>query len=204
MTNDFTSHPDHPHDHEDETSYEEKVEKLVGLTVAATKAIVPPGQVRMLLLQIANGTAAPSEIRDFASVLLKLLNGDRDRAMLTTDLPNDLALAIEGAIDRIEAPLPADQPEEKEGLSLEQLLERVAEACQGNLIIWQQLWNFTEDLEKAETTPPEIRSLAVVLRKILAGERQAHVTDTLPAELASPVNDMLAWLRQQSTSPPTS
>jgi hypothetical protein len=204
MSNDYQPQPNHPHDHDDEASYEEKVEKLVGLTVAAVKEIVPPGQVRMLLLQIANSTAAPPEIRNFTHVLLKLLSGDRDQASLIADLPDNLALAVEEAITRIEAPLPTDQAEEAEGLTFEALLERVAEACQGNMIIWQQLWNFTEDLEKAETTPPAIRNLAVVLRKILAGERQPHVTDTLPAELAAPVNDLLTWLRQQSASPPSS
>jgi hypothetical protein len=187
-------------DPNDQASYEERVEKLVSLTVAAAKEIIPLNQIRLLLLQITNGDAAPSEIRAFTRVLLKVLRGERD-AEIGSHLPPDLAHSVKETIEQIEAPLPEIEAE-VEGLTLEQLLERIAEACQGNIILWQQLWDFTEILEKAETTPPDIQLLAVVLRKILAGERQNHVTESLPTELAEPVRDLLNWLRRQASPPP--
>lgn len=189
--------PEH-HPQEDDASYEERVEKLVTMTVGAAKGIIPPGQISLLLLQIANGTAAPPEIRAFTLVLLQLIKGERDPD-IGSHLPPGLAEATKEAIDRIEAPLPVEDEGEAEGLTLSELLERVGEACTGNVILWQQLWDFTETLETAPTTPPDIKTLAVVLRKILAGERQKHIVEVLPPQLAEPVSLLLDQLVQQST-----
>lgn len=189
--------PEH-HLQEDDASYEERVEKLVTMTVGAAKGIIPPGQISLLLLHIANGTAAPPEIRAFTRVLLRLIKGERDPD-IGSHLPAALAEAIKETIDRIEAPLPVEDEGEVEGLTLLELLERVGEACTGNVILWQQLWGFTETLETAPATPPDIQTLAVVLRKILAGERQKHIVEVLPPELAEPVSLLLDQLVQQST-----
>jgi hypothetical protein len=67
--------------------------------------------------------------------------------------------------------------------------------------LWQQLWRFTEQLESEPTTPPNIKALALVLRKILAGERQSYITEDLPPELAGPVNVLLEALLKQAVSP---
>ena len=183
------------HQPEDNSTDEERIEKLMALTVGAAKGIIPAGQVSLLLLQITNGTAAPPEIRAFTQVLLQLLKGERDPRR-GAHLPPALAEAVKETINQIEAPLPeaGADPGEAEGLTLLELLERVGEACSGNVMLWQQLWDFTETLAAAPTTPPDIKNLALALRKILAGERQQHVVEGLPPELAEPVRLLLAQL----------
>lgn len=194
--------PQHPQSEPNQSSDEERIEKLVTMTVAAAKGIVPPGQVMLPLLQIANSKLAPPEIRTFAGVLIQLLKGNH-APDLATGLPSHLRQAVSNAVARINAPLPPNDHSgpQREGVSLPELLERVGQACAGNLLLWQQLWAFTEELEAAPTTPPDIRTLAVALRKILAGERQPRVTAGLPPELARPVNHLLARLLNQSPPP---
>lgn len=193
----------HNHVEDHDHSYEERIEKLMMMTVGVAKGIIPRGQVTLLMHQIANGSAAPLEIREFTRVLLKLTQGERD-PNVGAHLPLHLAEAVKATIAQIEAPLPEPSSEEMEadGLTLLELLERVGEACTGNIQRWQQLWNFTEALQKAPTTPPEIKTLALVLRKVLAGERQSHVTEDLPPELAEPVNLLLEQLLRHAASPP--
>lgn len=196
------THDRHTNDNDQDDSdysYEERVEKLVALTVGVAKGIIPAGQVSLLMLQIAQGSVAPAEIREFTLILLQIIKGEREPKM-GSHLPLNLAQAVEDVIEQIEAPLPEAPSEESEGeeLTLLELLERVGEACTGNVVLWQQLWNFTETLENDPTTPSDIKVLAIVLRKILAGERQKHVLEPLPAELAEPVNELLDQLLQQS------
>jgi len=184
-------------------SYEERVEKLVMLTVGVAKGIIPTGQMTLLLHQIAHGAVAPPEIREFAKVLIQITKGERDPA-IGAHLPSDLAEAIKDTIARVEAPLPDAGSEDAAGeeLTLLELLQRVGEACLGDIQLWQQLWDFSQTLQEQDTTPPEIKTLAEVIRKILAGERQQHITADLPPQLAEPVNLLLAQLLQHAVSPP--
>ena len=195
-------HNDEGYQDDSDYSYEERVEKLVAMTVGVAKGIIPTGQITLLMLQIANGTVAPPEIRAFTRILLKIIKGERN-PKIGAHLPADLAKAVEKAIDQIEAPLPEPSAAEAEveELTLLKLLERIGEACTGNVMLWQQLWNFTETLKNAPTTPPDIKALGSVLQKILAGERQKQVTEALPTELAAPINELLDQLLRQSSIP---
>jgi hypothetical protein len=203
MERNMTFDPSDPHLH-NEDSYEERVEKLVMLTVGVAKDILPAGQIGLLFYQIAHGTIAPPEIRSFVKVLIQITQGERDPDA-GAHLPSDLAQAVKETIERIEAPPAVGEASvaepETEGLTLIELLERVGEACGGNVALWQQLWRFTEQLESEPTTPPNIKALALVLRKILAGERQSCITEDLPPELAGPVNVLLEALLKQAVSP---
>ncbi|MEM7032126.1 MAG: hypothetical protein AAF629_21420 [Chloroflexota bacterium] len=196
------SEPEDFHD-DDHDSYQERIEKLSMLTVGVAKDIAPAGQITMLMHQIVHGTVAPPEIRDFTKVLLQVIEGERDPE-IGCHLPDELAQTVRDTIRQIEEPLPGETDEEmpREGLSLPELLTRVGEACTGNVMLWQQLWNFTEELEHSPTTPPEIQQLAIVLRKILAGERQAHITEELSPDIAVSVNQLLDHLRDISVTPP--
>jgi hypothetical protein len=77
----------------------------------------------------------------------------------------------------------------------------VAEACSGEMMLWQQLWTLTEQLAAAENLPPEIRALGSVLRKILAGERQKFVLDELALEHRGAVAQLLEWLNERAVEP---
>jgi|GEM_PF-1624798 len=191
------------HNHDDD--YDEKIEKMLSLTASAAKGLIPVGQISLTLSQIANGNLAPPEARDLARTLSRILNGERDPIALVEDLIPEFAELVWETLEAIEAPLPdleEDEEEEREEITFEQLVEKVAEACTGEVMLWQRLWDFTEELSTDERVPPDIQALGRVLRKILAGERQKHVLD----ELLSPqhrwaVEQLLDWLLEQAATP---
>ncbi len=78
----------------------------------------------------------------------------------------------------------------EEGITLEQLLGYVAQACRGNAELGEQLWPLVQTLAADEDQPPETRALGQVLRLILAGERQPDLS-ALPPELAQAIQEML-------------
>jgi hypothetical protein len=187
--------------HHDDT-YEEKIEKMATMTVAAAKGIVPVGQVSLPLAQIARGDLAPPEARALARALLRILQGERDPIALAQELPPDLAELLWETLERIEAPLPAEDTAERTAFTFEELVEKVAAACTGEIALWQQLWIFTGELAGDERLSPDIRTLGTVLRKILAGERQKHILDDLSTEHRWAVAQLLDWLREQTAEPP--
>lgn len=188
----------HPHDE----TYDEKIEKMVTMTVAAARGIVPMSQVALPLAQIANGDLAPPEARALARALTRILRGERDPIALVEELTSEFAETVWETLEQIEAPLPEEEEEEeREEITFEQLIEKVAEACTGEAMLWQRLWDFTGELAADERLSPDIRSLGTVLRKILAGERQKHVLDGLSPEHRWAVEQLLDWLRQQAVEP---
>ncbi len=187
------------HHHDD--NYDEKIEKMVSLTVSATRGVTPSAAIAMTLAQIANGTLAPPEARDLARTCSRILNGERDPIALVEDLLPEFAELIWEALDEIETPLPDWNDEEREEISFEQLIEKVAQACTGEGVLWGQLWDFTEEITTDERVPPEIQALGSVLRRILAGERQKHVLDDLSPEHRWAVEQLLDWLMEQAVEP---
>lgn len=182
-------------------NYDEKIEKMVTMTVSAAKGIAPLVQVALPLAQIAQSDLAPPEARELAKALSRILGGERDPITLAQDLPPALAEVVRDALEQIEAPLPDFNELEREEITFEQLIEKVAEACSGEVLLWQQLWDFTEALSTDERTPPEVQALGRVLRKILAGERQQHVLDELADEHRWAVAQLLDWLNEQAVAP---
>lgn len=187
-----------------EDNHTEKIEKLVTMTVAAAKGIVPLGQVTLPLAQIANGTLAPPEIRDFTRALSRILQGERDPLTLAETLTPELAEIVWDTLDQIDAPLPEPQEVDPVGLTFEELVEKVAEACSGEIMLWQQLWHLTGQLADDAELPPEIRTVGLVLRKILAGERQKFILDELAPEHRWAVEQLLDWLGSRAVAPPLS
>ncbi len=171
------------------------------MTVAAVRGIVPLGQVTLPLTQIAQGDLAPPEARDLARVLSRILKGERDPIALVEDLPPEFAEIVWEALEQIEAPLSKPVDENREAVTFEQLIEQVAKACTGELLLWQRLWDFTEKLATDERLPPDIQILGSVLRKILAGERQPHILADLSPEHRWAVEQLLAWLNEQAAKP---
>lgn len=187
--------------HESST-YEEKIEKMVTMTVAAAKGIAPTGQVALPLAQIAASDLAPPEARKLARTLTRILQGERDPIVLVEDLSPEQAELIWDTLEQIEAPLPEPEELERQAVSFEELVEKVAEACTGEVLLWQQLWAFTEELAGDERLSPEIQALGRVLRKILAGERQQHILDELSDQHRWAIAQLLDWLNEQAVSPP--
>jgi hypothetical protein len=187
--------------HHDE-NYDEKIEKMVTLTVAAAKGIAPIGQVAMPLAQIAQSELAPLEARNLAKTLSRILLGERDPITLAEDLSLEFAELIWETLAQIKAPLPEPDDVEREEISFEELIEKVAAACTGEVMLWQRLWEFTEELSIDERLSPDVQALGRVLRKILAGERQQHVLDDLSSQHRWAVAQLLDWLNEQAMAPP--
>ena len=181
----------------------EKIEKMVTMTVAAAKGIVPLGQVAIPITQIANSDLAPPDARDFARALSRILKGERDPLALVADVTPEYAEVVWDTLAQIEEPLPEIDDADREPLTFEQLIEKVAEACTGELLLWQQLWDFTGELAADVRLAPELRNLGSVLRKILAGERQSYLLDDLAGEHRWAVEELLAWLNAQAAVPGT-
>ncbi|MBE7550366.1 MAG: hypothetical protein HS126_04720 [Anaerolineales bacterium] len=188
-------------EHLPDDTYAEKIEKMVTMTVAAAKGIVPVGQVALPLAQIANGGLAPPEVCAFARALSRILQGERDPARLAHELTPELAEVLRDTLARIEAPLPEADEAEAVGLTFEELVEKVAEACSGEVMLWQQLWTLTQQLADDSSLPPEIRGLGAVLRRILAGERQKFILDELAPQHRWAVEQLLDWLNGRAVTP---
>ncbi len=181
---------------------QEKIEKMAALTVAAAKGIIPAGQATLPLLQIANSNLAPDDARALARALYRVIQGERDPISLAETLTPAYAEVLWEVLEQIEAPLPDTDDLPRQELSFEELVEKVAEACSGEVLLWQQLWNFTGRLAEDERVPSDVRALGLALRKILAGERQRHVLDDLSPRHRWAVAQLLDWLNQQSAAPP--
>ncbi|MFN8453216.1 MAG: hypothetical protein U0401_00855 [Anaerolineae bacterium] len=179
----------------------EKIDKLMALTIAGAKGLAPLGQVMLPLAQIAQGQAAPPEIRALAQVLLRILKGERDPLALAESLTPTLAEIVWETLEQIEAPLPEEASLEPVGLTFEELIEKVAEACSGEVLLWQQLWQLTQQLAADASLPPEIQTLGRVLSKILAGERQKFILDELSPSHHWAVEHLLDWLSERATAP---
>ena len=179
----------------------EKIEKMVTMTVAAAKGIVPLGQVVLPIAQISQSELAPPEARSFARALTRILNGERDPIALAESLTPHFTEIIWEILEQIEAPLPEEDNSERESLTFEQLIEKVAEACSGEVMLWQRLWEFTGELAEDERLASEVRSLGAVLRKILAGERQKHILTDVAEAHRWAVEELLDWLNTQAVTP---
>lgn len=186
-------------DHNDSDD-QEKIDKMVTMTVAAAKGIVPLGQVALPLAQIARSPLAPPEARALAQAFSRILQGERDPLTLVEQVTPEYAEVIWETLAQIEAPLPETE-QAREPLSFEQLIEKVAEACAGEVILWQQLWEFTDELVTNAQLSPDVQALGRVLRKILAGERQKHILEELSADHRWAVEELLDWLNAQAAAP---
>lgn len=181
--------------------YNEKIEKMISSTVSAAKGLSPSVEISMLLIRIAEGNLAPPEARELARTCTRIINGERDPIALVQDLTPEFAELVWEALDVIEAPLPETDEGEPEEITFEQLVEKVGQACTGDVMLWQRLWDFTEELSTDERMPPDIQALGSVLRRILAGERQKHVLDDLSPEHRWAVEQLLDWLMSQAVEP---
>ncbi len=191
------------HHHEDHHNDQEKIEKMMTMTVSAAKGIVPVGQVALPIGQISQSELAPPDARELAKAFVRILQGERDPVALVETLTPEYAEVVWETLDQIEAPLPEEDEEEedREAITFEQLIEKVAEACSGEVMLWQRLWDFTEELIEDETIDPNVRTLGSVLRRILAGERQHYLLDDLSSEHRWAVEQLLDWLNAQAVTP---
>ena len=191
--------------HQPDDNYDEKIEKMVSLTVSAVRGTIPQTQISIPLAQIAAGDLAPPAARELARTLSRILKGERDPIALVESLPQDMAEIVWEALDAIDAPSTEDDDdEEREEISFEDLIEKVAEACTGEVVLWQRLWDFTEELTSDTRVPQEVQTLGHALRKILAGERQRYLLDDLAPQYRWAVAQLLAWLNAQAVTPPSS
>jgi hypothetical protein len=140
-------------------------------------------------------------VRHFARALCHILQGERDPVKLVEALTPEFSEIIWETLDQIEAPLPEAGQADLVGLTFEELVEKVAEACSGEVMLWQQLWNFTQALSSDDNLPFEVQTLGSVLCRILAGERQKFILDQLSPQHRWAVEQLLDWLIEQAVEP---
>ena len=80
--------------------------------------------------------------------------------------------------------------EEEQGLSLGQLVIEVEHAARGNLTQGTHLARITEKINRDEKNSDDVRTLAKMLRQILAGERNPELS-TLPGPFAEIIQGMI-------------
>jgi hypothetical protein len=85
--------------------------------------------------------------------------------------------------------------EEEQGLSLGQLIVEVEHAAHGNLTQGTYLARITERLSQDAQSPEDVRSLAKILRRILAGERNPEMS-ALPGPFAEIIQGMIQDLME--------
>ena len=85
-------------------NYDEKIEKMVSLTVSAARGQIPNTQISIPLAQIAAGNLAPPEARELAKTLSRIVQGERDPIGLVETLTPELTEVVWEALDQIEAP----------------------------------------------------------------------------------------------------
>ena len=85
--------------------------------------------------------------------------------------------------------------EKGEGITLTQLLASVEQALNRDAKLGERLFMVMLQLSRDTNQPQELRALARVLRKILAGEDEPKM-DALSSELAIAVKEMLERLKK--------
>ena len=138
--------------------------------------------------------------------------GEHDREALTADIDyNSRAIVLAilaqlaaadsraepgsgGTAEGSEGAEAAEAPEQQ-GITLEQLLDLVARACQPGAPagLAEQLRDLTRNLSTDATIPSEIRALGHVLNAVLSGERALDLAG-LPEDMARAVRGMIAGI----------
>ena len=187
---------------------EEQNEKTqqTGITLAQLLSSVKQGARGNLTLatrtarvteQLREDAQLPAGLRSLAQVLRAILAGDRQPDL--GNLPEEFTGLIQDMLrDLLEAekdwsPEEAEQGGEEEGLSLEELLNLVETAINGDKALAVQLLSVMQQMTQDQQVGPEIRALAQVLALILAGDRAPDMSKLVP-EIAAPIKQMLDQL----------
>lgn len=160
---------------------------VVEAVVGACQRDAEPEQMEPFLEELSQ-----QEVwRELAAVLRRIVAGERDAHVLLAGLDaTDTVIAS----DVLRA-LGVELPEER-GLSLDDLLDLVFQACQPTAPagLGEQLFTATHRMSIDSALPPELRAYGRVLNHVLAGERDPDLS-ALPQELAERVQAMLTALR---------
>jgi tetratricopeptide (TPR) repeat protein len=136
--------------------------------------------------------------RALAVVLRRILAGERDADALLAGLDATDALiagdVLRGLGVAPESDAAEDEPE-GQALTLDQLLDLVAQACRPDAPpdLAAQLHGFTRGLAADADQPAEIQALGRILNAILSGERAPDLS-VLPEGLAGAVRGMIAGM----------
>jgi tetratricopeptide (TPR) repeat protein len=163
----------------------------------------PEGDLAAFLDQMGN----TNDWRNAVAVIRRILAGERDIEKLRGELDSTdfvivhtILAQLGGAVPTPAAPAPAQQsqpqPEaQQEGITLEQLFDLVAQACQPDAPagLAAQLHAVTQGLATDAGMPAEVRALGRALNAVLSGDRAPDLT-ALPPQLAGAVRELVAQL----------
>jgi hypothetical protein len=138
--------------------------------------------------------AQQDDLRARVAVLRRILAGECDADALLADLDATDALIAGDVLRGLGVAEESEQADEQErqGLTLEQLPDLVAQACRPDVpaSLAEHLHGFTRNLSMDADQPAEIQALGRILNAILSGERAPDLS-ALPAGLAGAVRRMI-------------
>ncbi len=156
----------------------------------------PSGELKAFLDKIEQ----TDDWQGVATAIQRILDGERDILALRLGLNTTEYVIVHMILAQLaEAePQPSEvsrQPEH-EGVSLDDLLAMVAQACApgGPPGLGEQLYAFTRTLSSDPNAPPEVRALGGVLNRVLSGERAPDLSGLSP-EFARAVQEMMDVIR---------
>lgn len=138
------------------------------------------------------------EWQHLAAAIWQVLSGSRD-AGLYAALDYVDAAVVRELLRLIENPALLDEEADQEktqppaGLTLPQLLGAVAAAISGNEQAQSMVYTVLDTMER-DDAPISTRALASALRRILEGERDPALLQTLPEEMRIPLTALLSQL----------
>lgn len=164
---------------------------LIGDIVAASQGDAEATERLDALLE---GLAQQDGMRNLATALRNVLDGQRDPAVLLANLEGDHALLVGLALSALGVDV--GLPEEHEdAMTLDDILGHIANACRPDAPegLSAQLHTVTHGMATQAGAPAEINGLGRVLNDILSGERDPDLSSLSPV-LAVKVRQMLASL----------
>lgn len=161
----------------------------------------PEGELASFLDQMSQS----DDWRNVVAAIRRIIAGERDIEQLRSELNFTGFVVVQTILAQLSGAAPASAPstsqpqaedeDEQQGITLEQLFELVAQACRPDAPagLAAQLHATTQGLATAADAPAELRALGRALNAILSGERNPD-TSALPPALAEMVRALVAQI----------
>lgn len=175
--------------------------QLLGLVEQAAYGDLSLGtQLVRLLEEMRANASSPPEMQRLVGVLRAILHGERKPDL--SELPAEFSSAISQILKRLNERERSgrkylhEHEEEEEGLTVNELLDLVLQAIEGNQQLGATLFQAMQQMASNPNTSQEMRDMGKTLSMILVGERKPDLS-ALPADIALEIKELLQKIRQE-------
>jgi Tfp pilus assembly protein PilF len=177
-----------------------RVQQFQPLVAAIVRAAQGEAQARQQVeFWLRHMEVADRGNQRFAASARRILAGDRNLAALTADLDHISALVVRQVLDSLTGSAvnatasrtSAVSSGQEGGFSVDQLLDLVGQALEGDRALETHLVPTLQALSRDLSAPPDLRALFDVLHRLLAGEQELDLSALAP-EMAQRVQDLHA------------